>query len=111
MRPSIASPAVSPLRLVTAAEDRNSYVNSTSEAALNSDPNAIQIHCNGDVYRRNLRESSCIGALQEIPQTLARAVIGPRGGPVQFAVDLPFRWISGKRWHFWTEMSRSADLL
>ncbi|KAL8831103.1 MAG: hypothetical protein Q9191_001052 [Dirinaria sp. TL-2023a] len=94
IRLSAASPAVSPLRLVTAAEDRNSSVNSTSAVALNSNPNAIQIHCNGDVYRRNLRESSCVDALQEIPQSLARAVVGARGGPIQFAVDLPFRWIS-----------------
>ena len=94
---SVATPATPSLRLVTAAEDRNSYVNSTLEVAPKSNLNAVRIQCNGNVYRRNLRESSCIDALQEISQDMTRAAIGTRGGPVHFAVELPFRWISGKR--------------
>lgn len=91
---STATPATPSLRLVTAAEDRNSLVNSTSEKALKSDLKLPRVYCNGNVYRRNLRESSCVNALQEIPQDPTRVALGARGGPTDFDVGLPFRWIS-----------------
>ena len=53
------------------------------------------IHCNGDIYRRNLRERSCINAYAGISDDRQLVSFGTRGGPVHWHIDLPFRWISG----------------
>ena len=51
--------------------------------------------CNGDIYRRDLQESSCINALTTISRSSEVVTFGPRSSTLPFHVELPFRWISG----------------
>ena len=69
---------------------------SNSSTSLLNDPH---YHCNGDLYRRNLQEGSCVNALTTISRSSEVVTFGPRIGPVPFHVELPFRWISGTQEH------------
>ena len=71
--------------------DRTSRsTNATSVPLLD----APRIICNGDVYRRDLRRSSCVNAYYGISNDQQWVLFGTRGGRVQWHIDLPYRWIS-----------------
>ena len=70
--------------------------NSNSSTSLLQVPGYV---CNGDLYRRNLRQESCINALATISRDREVVTFGPRTSAIPFHVELPFRWISGTYEH------------
>ena len=53
------------------------------------------VHCNGDIYRRDLQYPSCADALFSIPRGDRILTWDSRYSVVYRDVGLPYRWISG----------------
>ena len=83
------------LSLERALSNQTRKASNASASLLND----ARYHCNGDLYRRNLQEGSCVNALTTIPRSSEVVTFGPRRAPVPFHVELPFRWISGTQQH------------
>ena len=84
------------LSLVTQSKPPHSPVSTPSNSTL---PKyllgATRTLCNGDIYDRGLGEASCISAYESISPDRQWMEVGSRGGPVHFAINLPYRWVSG----------------
>lgn len=53
------------------------------------------VHCNGDLYRRDLQYPSCADALFQIPRGDRILTWDSRYSMIYRDVGLPYRWISG----------------
>ena len=56
--------------------------------------NAPQVECNGDQYMRNLRERSCLDAIQQIPDDPSNWAFSKHRFPMTLDIGLPQRFIS-----------------
>ena len=56
--------------------------------------NAPQVECNGDQYKRDLRELSCLDAIQQIPDDPSNWAFSKQRFPMTLDIGLPQRFIS-----------------
>ena len=81
--------------LLTTNEGNHSAQANLTLSSLKSTNSKPIISCDGQRYRRNLKKSSCMDAVHQIPQGSKTLLFGLRIGQ-RMDVILPSRFISGK---------------
>ena len=92
----LSQPIESSLNLPIASSGPGSLLSNATLSSFAQNLSVVPaVHCDGAIYKRDLRTASCLDALLTIPTDNDPLTFGTRGSGI-FDVPLPHRWISGE---------------